>query len=441
MKSDKSKYSEEKIKKATEFLQKLWWFCFYLIIAPLTTSFTGFWIFSLFPGGVYLAFPLSVLTFMFSLLFFYKVFDKYRKRPFFLNKKNNIVARIHILYLISIVSFIVTPILIIISPEHSSLTIFPLISFIVLYNIVYFYYYFQPIGFYDINQDEFKHTINLKLIIKQPYNFIIVINYVVHIIFLSVTFSINLSWLFILITNIIFYYITYFNTKIQYNRIKEKIKEKESFLKDLTIFKQRFTVSVLSLIFILLIQMPFIVVFTSVISGSQNSVLELINSSFLTLIFIIMYFKSRFYLLFHYNSKLSIYNDSDRSYDINNDVGENKYQKYNPTLSGVLILFIILFCFLISNPILILLILPFLYIPFYYEQKAKFSPKKYNKYVFLLNSIGILISFSFGILPLISTVFFINIQFIVFLLSLYLILQIFVKYDYFHKEDIIIFQN
>ncbi|MFX1571704.1 MAG: hypothetical protein ACFFB0_03070 [Promethearchaeota archaeon] len=441
MKSNNSRVSEEKIKKATEFLQKLWWFCFYLIIAPLATAFTGFWIFSLFPGGIYLALPLAVLTFMFALLFFYKAFDKYRNRPFFLNKENNLVARIHILYLISIVSFIVTPIFVIISPEDYSFAILPLISFIVLYNIVYFYYYFQPIGFYDINQEKFRHTINLKLMIKQPYNFMIVINYVVHIVFLAVTFSTELSWLFSLITNLIFYYITYFNTKIQRSKIKEKIKEKESFLQDLTIFKQRFAVSVLNLIFVLLIQMPFVVVFTSVLSGSQYSVLELINSSFLTLIFIIAYFKSRFYLLFHYSRILSIYHHSERSYNINNDVENNKYQKYNAALSVVLILFIILFCFLISNPILILLILPFLYIPFYYEQKAKFSPKKYNKYVFLLNSIGILISISFGILPLISTVFFINIQFIVFLISLYLILQIFVKYDYFHKEDIIIFQN
>jgi len=441
MKSNKSKVSEEKIKKATELLQKLWWFCFYLIIAPLATAFTGFWIFSLFPGGIYLALPLSVLTFMFALLFFYKAFDKYRNRPFFLNKHNNIVARIHILYLISIVSFIVTPIFVIISPEDYSFAILPLISFIVLYNIVYFYYYFQPIGFYDINQDEFKHSINLKLMIKQPYNFIIVINYVVHIIFLAVTFSTDLSWLFGLITNLIFYFITYFNTKIQRNNIKEKIEEKESFLQDLTIFKQKFAVSVLSLIFVLLIQMPFVVVITSILSGAQYSILELINCSFLTLIFIIAYFKSRFYLLFHYSSKLRIYNDSNRSYDVINDVENNKYQKYNPTLSGVLILLIILFCFLISNPILILLILPFLYIPFYYEQKGEFSPKKYNRYVFLLNSIGILISISFGILPLISTIFIINIQFIVFLLSLYLILQIFVKFDYFHKDDIIIFQN
>ena len=441
MKSDKNSKSEEKLKKATELLQKLWWFCFYLIIAPLATAFTGFWIFSLFPGGIYLALPLSCITFMFALLFFYKAFDKYRNRPFFLNKENNLIARIHILFLIAIVSFIVAPIFVIISPVDYSFALLPLISFIFLYNIVYYYYYFQPLGFYDINEDEFKHTINLRLMIKQPYNFIIVINYIIHIIFLAFTISTNLSWLFCLITNFIFYFITYFNTKIQRSKIKDKIKEKKSFLQDLTIFKQKFVVSIVSLIFVLLIQMPFVIVITSILSGVQYTLLELINSSFLTIIFIIAYFKSRFYILFHYSSKLSIYNNSERNNDIKNDVEKIKYQKYNSALSGVLILFIILFSFLINNPTLILLILPFLYIPFYYEQKTEFCPKKYNKYVFLFNTIGILTSISFGVLPLISPVFLINIQFIVFFLSLYLILQIFVKFDYFNKENIIIYQN
>ncbi len=441
MKSDRSSNSEEKLKKATEFLQKLWWFFFYLIIAPFATAFTGFWIYRLFPAGNFLALPLSVLTFMFALLFFYKTFDKYRNKSFFVNKENNLVARIHVLFLISILSFIVVPIFIIISPVEYTFVQLPLISFIALYNIVYYYYGFQPIGFYDINEDEFKHTINLRLMIKQPYNFIILINYIVHIIFLAFTISTNLSWLFCLITNLIFYFITYFNTKIQRSKIKDKIKDKKVFLQDLTVFKQKFVISVVSLIFVLLIQMPFIIMITSILSGVQYTLLELINSSFLTIIFIIAYFKSRFYILFHYNNKLNTYKTSKRINDSKNNVENIKYQKNSSILSGILILFVVLFSFLINNPTLILLILPFLYIPFYYEQKTEFCPKKYNKYVFLFNTIGILISISFGVLPLISTVFLINIQFIVFLLSLYLILQIFVKIDYFHKEDIIIFQN
>ncbi len=116
---------------------------------------------------------------MFALLFFYKAFDKYRSNPFFQNKRNNLLARIHINYLISILALIVTPIFILISPADS-FTLLPLISFSVLYNIVYYYYRFQPIGFFNKAEGEFKHAANFQIIVKQPYNLVILINYFAH---------------------------------------------------------------------------------------------------------------------------------------------------------------------------------------------------------------------------------------------------------------------
>ncbi|MHA2340208.1 MAG: hypothetical protein ACXACX_23145, partial [Candidatus Hodarchaeales archaeon] len=436
MKSKESKSSEESLQKATDFLQKVWWFSFFLVIAPLTTGFAGYWIFRFFRQGFYIELSFTVITYMFALLFFYKAFDKYRKKPFFLNKENNLSARIHVNYLITILALIVTPIFIFISPADS-FTLLPLIGFAPLYNLVYYYYRYQPIGFFNKAEGEFKHAINFRVIAKQPYNLILFINYIVHLIFLSVTFFTDLSWFFALLTNLAFYIITFAATRNVVRKIKDSIKEEKPILKDLTIFKQRFVLLITSLFFILLIQTPFVVMN---FSGIQYSILELMNGSFLSIIFVLIYFKTLFYINYYYNSLLSIYKEPIKSDDFKEEIPPEgiKYQKYNTLLSGILIGSITLFCFLIRIQWIVLVILPFFFIFAYYEQKAKMCPKKYNKYIFLLISTSLLTAISFG---LFSEIFMLNIQFIIFLISLYFALQVLVKIKYFVKENIVIVQN
>ena len=440
MKSKTSNDSQERIKKATEILQKVWWFSWFLIIAPFIVATICFFIISLFLAEFYTQLSFSVISFMFALLFFYKAFDKYRNNPLFLNKKNNLIARIHILFLISILPFIVSSIFIFVLPPGLSFVL-PLISYAILYNIVYYYYYFQPIDFFDLAEDEFKHAKNLKLIVKQPHNFLIFINYIIHIIFLAFTATTNFSWIYALITNLVFYFITLTSSKNLINRIKDSMTEKKAFLKELTLFKQRFVVALVSLFFIILIQMPFVIIITLSFLGVPVSPLEILNNSFLTVIFILFYLKSRSYISVHYTTRLSLYEDSEKFKKLKEKahLSTTKYQKYNSYLSGILILLITLFSFLIKIPVLILIILPFLYILFHYEQKTELCPKKYNRFVILFNSIAILISISFGVIPsLFGTVLF---NFLVFCLSFYFILQLFGKFKYFIKENILIYQN
>ncbi|MFW9989833.1 MAG: hypothetical protein ACFFC3_14370, partial [Candidatus Odinarchaeota archaeon] len=138
MNSENRDNSQEKIKKATEFLQRSWWFCFYLVITPLITAFLTLVIFIQSGVNIYISLAFSVLSFIFALLFFFKVYDKYRRKPFFLNKENNSTARIHSLFLISIFSLIITPIFYLISPVNIPFTLLPLISYAILYNIIYY---------------------------------------------------------------------------------------------------------------------------------------------------------------------------------------------------------------------------------------------------------------------------------------------------------------
>ena len=103
------------------------------------------------------------------------------------------------------------------------------------------------------------------------------------------------------------------------------------------------------------------------------------------------------------------------------------------------ILLITIFSFLIAIPLLNIIVLPFIFILLHYEQKSELCPKKYNRYVVLLNSIVILVSIAFGLILLIPEMILLN--FLVFCLSLYFVLQIFAKYEYFIKDDILVYQN
>jgi len=164
------------------------------------------------------------------------------------------------------------------------------------------------------------------------------------------------------------------------------------------------------------------------------------NGIFLSAIFLLVYFKAIFYIYFHYSSIFKTYKDSRDNSQPNEGVSTQgiKYQKYNTIISEILIGLLTVFGFLTNSHLIILPILFLLLFFFYSEQKAKICPVKYNKYVLLSNSAAILISISFG---LFSKVYTLNIQFVIFLISLYFILQIFAKIEYFDKESILIFQN
>ena len=304
MKSNVNKKPEERIEKATELLWKIWWFCFYIIIVPSIIAVILFFVFNFFIRDLILSIGFSLLGFMFSTLFLYKSFDKYRKNPFFLNFKNNPSARIHILFLITILSLIVTPIFVFVTPEDYSFELLPVISFSLLYNIVYYYYYFQPIDFFSLSDRGFKHAVKFGLAIKQFYNLIIVINYVIHIVFLSFTFVTKFSWFFALITNFIFYLVTLISTRQTCKKLYEEINENEPVLESLIIYKQKFSLSLITLIFALLMQMPFVMIIIFNISALVNALPQLINASFLSLVFILLYLKLRVYIAIYFKKFL-----------------------------------------------------------------------------------------------------------------------------------------
>ena len=443
---------EERIKKATEFLTKSWWFCFYLIIAPIIVALITFLL--LFGFIIYyffikdeniryvFSFAFSCLAYMLSLLFFYKAFDKFRKKPYFKNLENNLSARINVLFLITISSLLVTPLFIYMTPEDYAFELLPLISFIILYNIVWYYYFYQPIDYYNDSEGKFEYISDLKASIKQWHNLIIIVNYIVQIIFLALIFYTEFSWLYALITNIVFYLLTSIYTRNQKLKIKIAINEKKSFFLELKTFQKKFVISVVSLTFCFLIQLPLIILAYN-LPQIQYMDEEFIFSLLLIVFFVLFYFKVRLYIFFQYSFSISRFTKVKDIGDSIKIISEKfkKFQKFNSSLSIVLIGIIISFSFLLDILPLILIILPFFYILFYYEEKAKFYDKKQNRYSFLLNTLAILLAISFGILPLIWIGITWNIQLVILLITLYFILEIFVRQNYFNKEDVIVIQN
>ena len=295
MKSNGRELSEGKIEKATELLWKIWWFCFYLLIVPSLIAVIGFYIFNFIIQDVYISSGFAVLSFLFSLLFFYKPFDKYRSNSFFFNKKNNPTARIHIVFLVSIVSLVVTPIFVIISPEDYYFELLPLISYCILYNIVYFYFSFQPIDYFDESERQFRHYDQFFVSMNKFYNIVIIINYIFHIIFLSYTFDTKFSWLFALVSDLIFYVFALVSTRKVAKSIASKVQNGIAISLELNMFKYKFSISILSLVFILTIQMPFIVIFVFSLNGQIFSNLEIFNASLFSIALLLFYFKVRVY--------------------------------------------------------------------------------------------------------------------------------------------------
>ncbi|MFX0179712.1 MAG: hypothetical protein ACFE78_05940, partial [Candidatus Hodarchaeota archaeon] len=443
MESKNSKKSSERIEKATTFLTRLFWFLLFLIGIPLVIATVSYFIIQYIIKDVYFSIGLAVIVFMFSIFFFYKSFDQYRKNPLFINNQNNLSARIHIFFIVSILALVVTPIFIYVTPEEYYFELFPLISFCLLYNIIYYYYYFQPVEYFDVSESRFKRKLSFKSTLKQFHNIVILINFIIHVFFLAYTYYTRLSWLFTLATNIFFYIFTLLSTIKLKKKIRDAIEKGVLFQEYIIKFKQKFSVSIISLSFLLLIQLPFdILLFNTLLYGVVYTNLDYILFAFAAIIFIFLYLKLRIYISIHYKRNLLILNGN----KLNNSNQEPsdfliKYQKWNMILSISFIVFTSLFSLGIDFPIIIVISILVIIISTYFEQKANYCPKKYSRYVYLLSSV-ILLGFGiFWILPSFFDTLSLEIQLIIFLVSFYLDLQIFIQYDYFDKNKIIFIQH
>ena len=119
----------------------------------------------------------------------------------------------------------------------------------------------------------------------------------------------------------------------------------------------------------------------------------------------------------------------------------NRYQKLNFFVSILLILLTLLISLLNNAPVIIFLSLPAMFVLTYCEEKLNFTLKIYSRYIYLINCLGVLALLVFWIFPAYLGITLINIQFIIFCLSLYFIFQIFMKLGYFKEKNVLVLQN
>jgi len=123
------------------------------------------------------------------------------------------------------------------------------------------------------------------------------------------------------------------------------------------------------------------------------------------------------------------------------DAGKKQpYVKLNFIVSVSLILLFLSISLLNENPLISIISLSIFFILTYYEEKANFITILYGKYIYLFNSLGILIVVIFWI-PFLRGIEILNVQFLFFTLFLYILFQVFEKFKYFQEKTVIVIQN
>ncbi|MBY9008850.1 MAG: hypothetical protein KGD74_03180, partial [Candidatus Lokiarchaeota archaeon] len=123
------------------------------------------------------------------------------------------------------------------------------------------------------------------------------------------------------------------------------------------------------------------------------------------------------------------------------DAGENQtYVKLNFIVSVSLILLFLSISLLNENPLISIITLPLIFILTYYEEKGNFTTILYGRYIYLFNSLGILIVVIFWI-PFLFGIEILNVQSLVLALSLYVIFHFFERFKYFQEKTVLVIHN
>ncbi|MFX1380803.1 MAG: hypothetical protein ACFFBP_00045 [Promethearchaeota archaeon] len=438
-------YNDEgKYQKRTEFIWKLFWFSLCLFAIPVLAAIVSGFICQSIVINVYVSFAFGLIMYFFVALFLYKICDKYRNNPYFLNQENNLITRLNILFLISSFSLIIpliSDVITLFFTEFPIFSLFPLLSFIILYLPIFFYYYYKPIDIFDLSEGKFRMALSFKLSIKQINNLVIIFNYLISIIFLIIISYITFSYIILLIINPVFYFFSVLYTKKNRKDIKEAIRNKKSFLVDLIKFKQKFTILIVSLSCCLILMLPIITLIP------LFDFYTLLYISFLIVIILTFYLKIRLYLFFHFNTIISNIINIDKSKYIKEDIDKKliKYKKLNSYFSTIFIISYLIFAFfilaLLQNLIFIIiqiaLITPLFYLLSLYEVKLGYIRNNEHRYVSIINTIALLTSICFGLFSSLI----LSVQFIIFFISFLFILEFYARIGYFKKENVILIQN
>ncbi|MBY8982869.1 MAG: hypothetical protein KGD57_07965, partial [Candidatus Lokiarchaeota archaeon] len=123
------------------------------------------------------------------------------------------------------------------------------------------------------------------------------------------------------------------------------------------------------------------------------------------------------------------------------DAEIKNYVKLNFIVSISLILITLLISNLNNNPVISIIASPLIIILTYYEEKGNFTTILYAGYIYLFSSLGMLIVIIFWIFPIFFGLGFLNGQFLLLSVSMYIIFQLLERFNYFQEKTVLVIQN
>ncbi|TFG00305.1 MAG: zinc ribbon domain-containing protein [Promethearchaeota archaeon] len=473
--------SDEKLKRITDLLWKIWWFSLYLLIIPSIALLICYLVASYLSQDYLFSIFLSIIFLIFCQIFFYKIYDKYRNNPFFKNHRNNLLSRINISFLIPIFSLGVSLIPLIINSNDLYFQLFPLLYYTIISLNIFFYIRSKPIEGFDLETKEFfshrleeesfetpkvrycskcgelikgdhyfcpncgnkirrkeleakqlqdkhsekKHYKALKL--KKSHNLVILLTYFISSVslLLSLPFaSISVVILFVIYVSLYFYSI--FNTRSQRSYFTQENLEKDIVEKKLLNYKKTFLMSFESVIFCLIFMISNI--YSILIQLNIIKVMLIIIT--LNIILFFSYLKLRIISVLYYAKEFN--------------VKEIKYKKSNGIFSIIIYSLIFLLIFLLQDLMITIfgvVSIVGLFCISYLEQKNNYIGKSFIRFLYLTLASVIFGLISFRIIPIFLSFFTLNFQIMTFLILFYFSLEIFKYYNVFTKEKVILIQN
>ncbi len=436
--------SNKKIEKATEIIWKIWWFCVYFLIIPSLSLVVTYFILSNFLEDFYYILSFSFVSFITSQFVFFKLYDKYRKNPFFGNEKKNLIIKISVIFLIYIVYFVSSIFFTLLNPLDLKFQLIPLIYICFAIPVVFFYLKYTPILFYSSEKDTFL-DIYPQLSIKDTYKYLFIINCFSNIIvFIFTANVIYLTIGLVLFFSCFFYIITVFYTKKERKLFAEytQIEDNQLNLKQIILkFNKKTFISLESYIFSIIILLPSLNIYLISLKGFNNY-LEIVSYVSIILAIFFLYLKARIISYLSYEMKLDslILNKTPNGENIDNKK-ILKYQNYNGIISFILLIIFILLFYLIDLNYLNFILIPIFYFIIYLEHNYNYIQKKNIEFLYFILTIISIGYISFIFFPIYWETITLIIQMAFFTILIYFALELFKRINLFTEEKVILWQN
>ncbi|MEX2684837.1 MAG: hypothetical protein Q6373_024905 [Candidatus Sigynarchaeota archaeon] len=161
------------LEKITNRAWRTWWFLFYLLIIPATTAFVSFFMSNYLSGNTYFSINFTTILTLASIFAVYKRFDKYLEKPILKNDASNASFRVHAPFFFSMVALVSAFVILVFTVEQQLFKPLPIIALGVVYSFTWLYYRWKPIDHVDPVNKAFKHAPTFAGAAKNFHNVVV----------------------------------------------------------------------------------------------------------------------------------------------------------------------------------------------------------------------------------------------------------------------------